>query len=453
MTQNEIGRSGDVVRALRAQFQVRVISREDPDYVSARRVWNRDVDHHPTAIVYCSDVDDVQAAVRVARAHQMPLSVRGAGFDVVGRAVRPDGLVIDLSRMNQVRIEQQTGVVGGGATAADVVAAADAADQMAVTGWNGRPGITGLATVGGYGPLLASRGLALDNLIGADLVLADGQCVSVDKDRHADLFWALRGGGGNFGVVTSLKIRLHPARRVLGGMILFAWTEAETVLSRHAEFMHSASNDLAVVVGIIALPDGNPALFFAPAWTGQLSAGEIAMEVLKRCGTPIHVQLGLMSYQELVQGFDARVVNDRHYAVETRWIPKLDINAIAILMAGAARRTSPLSTVILQHFRGLPTQLPPDSTAFGMRREHIMVEAIAAWDSSLDDHGTAHRRWAQDLCRALEPVSLPGGYPNALGPNAHDQIARAYGENLPRLQTVKRRYDPSGIFAATPLPL
>ncbi|MCA1474226.1 FAD-binding oxidoreductase [Bradyrhizobium sp. NBAIM08] len=452
MVQNEISRSGDVVRALKSTLRGRIISPEDPDYANARRTWNRDVDHHPAAIAFCGDVEEVQTAVRIARAHEMPLSVRSAGFDVIGRSVRAGALVIDLSRMNQVRVNQQTGVVGGGATAADVIAAADAADLMAVTGWNGRPGMTGLATVGGYGPLLAKHGLALDNLIGADLVLADGQCVSVDKEQHDDLFWALRGGGGNFGVVTSLKLRLHPVRQVLAGMIMFAGAEAETVLRRYAEVMQSASNDLAVVAGIISLPNGVPALFLAPAWTGQLSAGEIAMEVLKRCGTPIHVQLDWMSYQDLVRGFDARVVDHRHYAVETRWIAKLDVDAISILLAGAARRTSPFSTIILQHFRGLPTQLPPDSTAFGMRREHVMVELIAAWDPSPDNLGTVHRHWAHELSRALAPVSLPGGYPNALGPDADDQVARAYGEHLPRLQAVKRRYDASGVFAATPLP-
>src|SRR5262249_35846443 len=161
-------------------------------------------------------------------------------------------------------------------------------------GWNGLPGMTGLTTVGGYGPLIASHGLALDSLTGAELVLADGQRLVVDRHKNPDLLWALQGGGGNFGVVTSMKVRLYPARRVLGGMILFPWAEAEAVLRRYAEAIGSASNDLSVVTGIISLPDGSPALFLAPAWTGEMSEGEFAMEVLQRCGTPMHAEIAPM---------------------------------------------------------------------------------------------------------------------------------------------------------------
>jgi FAD/FMN-containing dehydrogenase len=321
-----------------------------------------------------------------------------------------------------------------------------------VTGWNGVPGMVGLTTVGGYGPLIASHGLALDSLTGAELVLADAQRITVDQDENPDLLWALKGGGGNFGVVTSMKVRLHPARQVLGGMILFPWGEAETVLGRYARAIRSASNNLSVVIGMISLPDGSPALFLAPAWTGEISDGEIAMEVLKHCGKPMHVQIAQMSYQNLIQSFDARVANDRHYALETRWIPAFDPEAISALIAGGASRTSPFSTIILQHFRGLPKQLPPGSSAFGLRREHVMVEIIACWDPTAGDCGCLHKRWARDLTQTLAPMSLPGGYPNMLGPHAHDQIAHAYGGNLPRLQAIKRRFDPDGFFSATPLP-
>lgn len=453
MLHDVVGKSEQAVHDLRARIQSRVTARGDEGYENARKVWNGAVDRYPAAIAFCESPEDVQAAVRTARAHDMPVSVRSRGHNAAGRSVRPDALVIDLSPMNRVRIDDQIATVAGGATAATVIAAATASNLMAVTGWNGVPGMTGLATVGGYGPLIASHGLALDSLAGADLVLADGQRLTVDRDKNPDLLWALQGGGGNFGVVTSLKVRLHPALQVLGGMILFPWDEAETVLGRYAKTIGSAGNNLSVVIAIISLPDGSPALFLAPAWTGGISGGEMAMEVLQRCGRPMHTQIAPMSYQALVQGFDARVANDRHYAVETRWIPALNPETISALIAGGARRTSPFSTIILQHFRGLPTQIPPESTAFGLRREHVMVEIIACWDPTAGDNGSAHRRWAQDLCRTLAPMSLPGGYPNLLGPQAQDQIAQAYGNNITRLQAVKRRFDPDGFFSATPLPL
>jgi hypothetical protein len=441
------------VRDLHAQMQGRVTDRGGEGYENARKVWNGAVDHCPVAIAFCESREDVQAAVRTARAHEIPVSVRSCGHDAAGRSVRPDGLVIDLSLMNHVQIDNQIATVAGGATAAAVIAAATANDLMAVTGWNGVPGMTGLTTVGGYGPLVASHGLALDSLIGAELALADGQCGTVDRNENPDLLWAVKGGGGNFGVVTSMKVRLHPARRVLTGMILFPWREAETVLGRHAEAIESASNNLSVVIGMISLPDGSPALFLAPAWTGEMSEGEIAIEVLQRYGKPMHAQIGSMSYQDLIQSFDARVANNLHYAVETRWMPPLNPEAISALIKGGATRTSPFSTIILQHFRGVPTQIPPDGTAFGLRREHVSVEIIACWDPTAGDNSHVHKQWARDLRQTLGPMSLPGGYPNLLGPHAQEQIAHAYGNNITRLQAVKRRFDPDCFFSATPLPL
>jgi FAD/FMN-containing dehydrogenase len=438
---------------LRAQMPGRVTARGDESYESARKVWNGAVDHYPAAIAFCENVDNVQAVVRMARAHDMPVSVRGRGHDSAGRSVRPDALVIDLSLMSHVHIEGQIATVAGGAPAGKVISAAAERNLMAVTGWHGLPGMIGAATVGGYGPLIASHGLALDHLVGAELVLADGQRLTVDQEHNPDLLWALKGGGGNFGVVTSAKVRLHPERPVLGGMILFPWGEAETVLRRYAEAMASASIHLSVVIGIISLPDGSPALFLAPAWTGEVSDGEVAIEVLKRCGKPMHAQIASMSYQDLIHSFDARVPNDRHYAFENRWIPAFNRETISALIAGGAGRTSPFSTIILQHFRGMPTQIPPGSTAFGLRREHVLVEIIACWDPVTGDDGSLHKRWASDLSRTLAPISLPGGYLNLLGPHAHDQIAHAYGENLTRLQATKRRFDPDGVFSATPLPL
>jgi len=453
MVQNVIEQSERALHDFKSRMRGRIITRGDEGYENARKVWNGAVDNHPAAIIFCENVEDVQAAVRTARILNLPLSVRSCGHDAAGRSVRPDAVVIDLSLMDRVWIDDHVATVAGGAPAAKVIAAATANKLLAVTGWNGVPGMTGAATVGGYGPLIASHGLALDSLIGAELVLADGQRVVADQDDNPDLLWALKGGGGNLGVVTSMKIRLHPARRILGGMILFRWGEAEKVLGRYAKAIRSASNNLSVVIGIMSLPDGSPTLFLAPAWTGEISDGEIAMEVLKRCGEPVHVQIASMSYQELIQGFDARVANDRHYALETRSMPVLSPASISTLIAGGASRTSPFSMIILQHFRGVPTQVPPDSTAFGLRREHVLVEIIACWDPTVGGDGSVHQRWARDLCQSLEPVSLAGGYPNLLGPHAKDQIAQAYGSNIMRLQAVKRRFDPDGVFSATPIPV
>jgi FAD/FMN-containing dehydrogenase len=437
---------------LNARIKGRVIVRGDESYDEVRKVFNGAMDHYPLAIAFCKSTEDVQAAVLVARAQNVPISVRSRGHDIYGRAVQMGAIVIDLSLMNDVTIDGQVAIVAGGASASEVISAASERSLIAVTGWNGVPGMTGLVTGGGYGPLLARYGLALDSLVGVELVLANGERVTADQDTNPDLLWACKGGGGNCGIITSLRLRLHPARPVLAGMILFAWQEAQAVMSRYVKAVENASNDLSVVIGIVSLPDGNPALFLAPVWIGETFEGEAAIEVLKRCGSPIHTQIGTMGYPDLIQSFDARVAVDKHYATETRWLPELSQEAIFALIAGGASRASPFSTIIVQHFRGLPTQLPPDSTAFGIRREHFMIEIIACWDPSDRGDGKAHRRWAHDVSESLRPVSLAGGYPNLLGPHAAYQIKHAYGANLAKLLAVKRQFDPEHVFKATPIP-
>jgi FAD/FMN-containing dehydrogenase len=423
---------------------------DDENYATARRVWNCAVDHHPAMIAFCETAEDVQSAVQTARAHHLPISVRGGGYDVAGRSVQPDSMVIDLSRMNQVEVHGRIATVAGGATAATVIAAAAEHSLIPVTGWNGVIGMTGLTLNGGYGPLIASHGLALDSLVGAELVIADGRRITVNADKNPDLLWALKGGGGNFGVVTSMTFRLHTHRQVMGGMILFPWSDAEKVLSGYAGKVATAGNELSVVAGMFCFPDGNPVLFLAPAWTGEPALGDAIMASLQSLGTPIHTQIGTMSYQDLIRSFDSRVVNGCNYAVQTRSLPALTQKAVSAIVESASYLSSPLSTIILQHFRGAATQISLEATAFGLRREHFLVEVIAAWN---EGDGGSHRSWAQDLSNALAPAALPGGYPPLLEAGDRERIVQAYGANLTRLRDVKRQFDPQGLFSATPLPV
>ncbi|HEY8015429.1 MAG TPA: FAD-binding oxidoreductase, partial [Dongiaceae bacterium] len=214
----------------------------DDAYAHARQIWNGAVDHRPALFAFCETAEDVQSALQIARVHGLPLSVRGGGHDWAGRALRPDGLVLDLSGMRRVTIDAEARVatVEGGATAGDVIAAAAPHGLAAVTGSAGAVGMAGLTLGGGYGPLSARYGLALDNLLSVELVLADGRLVTADAATNPELFWALRGGGGNFGVVTAMRIRLHPLRELLGGLILFSWHEADAVLQGYAALAASA---------------------------------------------------------------------------------------------------------------------------------------------------------------------------------------------------------------------
>jgi len=437
---------------LRAVMLGNVLLPGERAYSSACQIWNGAVDHRPALFALCRTVEDVQAAVRTARAHNLPLSVRGGGHDWAGRALRHDGLVVDLSGMRGVEVDHQARVakVGGGATAIDLITAAAPHGLAAATGTVGAVGMVGMTLGGGYGPLTSRYGLALDNLLEAKVVLADGQVVVANGFENAELFWALRGGGGNFGVVVSITVRLHPIDKLLAGLILFPWSEAESVLRGYAEKVASAPDELTVTVCMLSCPTGEPLLFLAPTWSGEHSEGEQIITGLQTLGTPILVRVGPMSCSDLLAMHDTHVVNGRHYAVKTHWISAMTPEVISKLVAAGAYRASPLSAIKLYPFHGAATRVPFDATAFGLRREHFLVEITAAWEPG--DNIAIHRQWAQNFSRALAPVELPGGYPNLLGPEELDRIAQAYGDNIGRLQQVKRRFDPEWIFSATPLP-
>jgi FAD/FMN-containing dehydrogenase len=437
-------------------------TRLDPDRVlvsgrafdESRRIWNGAVAARPALIARCETPAEVQAAVRVAGDHQLPLSVRGGGHDWAGRALRQGGLVIDLSGMRQVAVDAgaRIATVQGGSTADDVTAAAAPHGLTAVTGTVRSVGMAGLTLGGGYGPLMGRFGLALDNLVGAEVVLADGRLVSTDATHEPELCWALRGGGGNFGVVTSMRIRLHPIDQVLAGLVLYPWPQAAEVWERVGAILQDAPDELSVQSGLLTGPDGNLALLLAPVYSGDLAHGEKAVSQLRRLGTPLSSTIAPMGYSDMLGLYDAWVETGRHFAIRTRTVADLTPDVVSVLVDAGSTITSPLSGIFLHHAHGAAARVPDDATAFGIRRDHFMVEIVAGWEPS-DGDSARHRAWADSVSTALAVHALPGGYPNLLAPGDHEQIAGAYGPNTARLRAAKTRFDPDGIFSATPLPL
>ena len=421
-------------------------------YEQSRRLWNGAIDHAPALIVRPHTRDEVRVAVLAARHHDLPLSVRGGGHDWAGRALRQDGLVIDLSGMTHVIVDpgNRIATVQGGATAGDVIDAAQAHGLSAATGTVGEVGMAGLTLGGGYGPLIGRYGLALDNLLGAEVVLADGRLVTASRSREAELYWALRGGGGNFGVVTSMSLRLHPVSDVLGGLIVYPWSDAARVWTLLDDILADAPDQLTVQTGMLAGPDGCPTVFLAPVWCGDAAPGERAIRPLRSLGTPLSVHVALTSYAGLLSQFDAHAVAGRHYAVRTRSVGRFTPEVIGALCTAGEHQTSRYSGVAVHHFHGAATRVPLGSTAFGVRTPHRMIEIVAAWQP--DDDKTAHLAWADRVAAELAPHALRGGYPNMLGPDDHDQIAHAYGSNAARLRAAKKHFDPDGIFSAIALP-
>jgi FAD/FMN-containing dehydrogenase len=454
---NTIGKSEiPAADELRQVMQGKVVVYGDEEYSRARQVWNGAVEHQPALFAMCENTSDVQAAVRSARAHELPLSVRGGGHDWAGRALRHDGLVVDLSKMRRVDVDPVTSVatIQGGATAVDVITAASAHGLVAATGNCGTIGMVGLTTGGGYGPLTPRYGLALDNLLSADVVLADGRRVHCDDRENPELFWALRGGGGNFGVVVSMRLRLHPVRDVVAGMILFPWSDAESVLRGYTAVIDSAPDQFSVMAGMLSAPDGSPVALLAPMWSGEDKRGEEFIARLKKLGTPVLEQVGRMSYRDWLGMSDSQVVAGRHCTSQTRWLAELTPGAISAIVVGGQQKTSPFSCIIIANFRGAASRVPLPSTAFGLRKEHFMVEIVSIWEPSAGDDGHIHEEWARSLSDNLAPHALPGGYPNMLGPDEYEQTAHAFGSNGGRLRRLKQIFDPDGVFtSAISLPL
>ncbi len=309
--------------------------------------------------------------------------------------------------------------------------------------------MAGLALGGGYGPLTGRVGMALDSLLGAEVVLADGRVVLADETHEPDLFWALRGGGGNFGVVTSLRVRLHPFAEVWTGAVAFAWKEAQSVLNKYADMVAAIADELTVQPMLVPGPDGKLTVTMLPTWCGDSREDMKILDQIKALGAPVLAQVGRMSYADMLTHSDQLVPDGLCWLIRTVTLARLEPGAVEILIAAAESRSSLLSSLSLHPFCGAGERIPLQSTAFGLRTRHLLVGIYAAWEPGDD---TPHRAWADAVEVSLKPYALPGAYPNYFGTDRPEQAAQAYGRNTARLLQIKAHYDPKGVFNATSLP-
>ena len=436
---------------LAALLTGQIILPEDEPYEQVRQIWNGGVTTRPIAFIRCATPQDVIHAVRWVRSHELPLSVRGGGHDFAGRALREQGVVIDCSLMRAVTIdpETRTARVQGGATAGDLIEAAQHYGLATTTGTNSIVGLAGFTLGGGYGSLMGAYGLGADNLLSAQVVTADGELVSANEEEHADLLWGLRGGGGNFGVVVSLEYRLHPLTAVVAGSLLYPLEQASAVLRHFNDFLATAPDELTVQSGFLTMPSGQPALFFAPVYCGPLQAGEQALAPLRTFGTPLMEQTQPIAYNSFIRQRDANVPSGRHYYEQTQSLHGLQSETIEALIEQGLPFPSPFSLISLHHFHGAASRVGASETAFALRQNHLMVELIAAWEPQSSNEEHKHIQWAQKLSQALAPYALKGGYINLLDEEEQERVKLAFGPNYERLRELKRAYDPEDVFSST----
>jgi FAD/FMN-containing dehydrogenase len=314
----------------------------------------------------------------------------------------------------------------------------------------------GLTLGGGYGPLIGRFGLALDNLASAEVVLADGRVVLADHENEEELFWALRGGGGNFGVVTAMRIKLHRLPSVRSGLLIYPFSEAKAVLERSANIANSAPDELTVQVGVVHGPDGSPVVLINPTWSGEPGAAEARTAPFSKLGALLMGANETSSYRQSLTVFDPFIVNGRRNFMDSSWIPVLDSSGVDAFVAAGESAVSAGCALYTHEFKGAAARVPEEATAFGLRREHVVVEILAAYvDRSDPIEEERHRQWTRRTRDSFNATALPGGYPNYLdSDDDQDRITRSYGGNAARLIKAKWRYDPDNVFRSTiPLPV
>jgi hypothetical protein len=430
-------------------FSGQLVQPADAGYDVWRRVHNGLIDKHPAAIARCHGVADVVDAVKLARTLDLEVAVRGGGHNVAGHGTLDHGLLIDLSPMKGIYVDVPTRTVRaeGGVLWKELNRETQLHGLATTGGVIGSTGIAGLTLGGGIGWLMPKYGLALDNLRAADLVTADGQVLRASGDENPDLFWALRGGGGNFGIATSLEYNLHMVGPVItGGVVAHPLARALDVLRFFRDTCAHLPEEMMLIAGLQTAPDGSSAKLVGvlAAHSGSLADGEAAVRPLKVCGPPVMDALGPIPYCTLNNMLDPAFPKGALNYWKAQFLIDLSDEAIRTLVRSFEACPSPMSHIIIEHLHGAATRIPVVSTACTLRTVGFNVVIVSQWTSADEtERGVA---WARDTFSALTPYLAPTRYINYLEADAVDPAAVAYGSNLRRLQELKGKWDPDNFF-------
>ena len=436
------------VRDFAAGLRGPLLRSGDDGYDAARRVWNGMIDRRPALIARCGGVADVMATVRFAREHRLLLAVRGGGHNITGNAVCEGGLMLDLSGMKSVRVDPRarTARAEAGLTWGEYNRETQAFGLASTGGVVSTTGIAGLTLGGGLGWLMGKHGLSCDNLLSADIVTADGQFLTASAEENPDLFWGLRGGGGNFGVATSFEYRLHPVGPVVAGMVLHPIAKAKEVLRFYRDFARGCPDEALAAAALMTAPDGTPVVAVIVAHIGDLAAGERVVAPVRRFGAPLLDTIAPTSYAQLNTLFDAAVP---YGGVQRYWkssfLKELGDEMLDIMIARTTKFLSPMSMVLFFHMHGAATRVDRDATAFGLRQDQWDYDVISQWT---DPGETArHVEWTREFWNAVEPFATGDVYVNHLdAEEGTTRIRAAYGGHYDRLVALKNKHDPTNLF-------
>ena len=436
------------ISALRSGLRGPVLLAGDEGYEAARRVWNGNVDRRPAVIVRCMNASDVEQAVDFARTRSLLVSIRGGGHSAPGYGTNDGGLVIDLSAMKTISVDpaKRTARAEGGVLWREFDAATQAHGLATTGGTVSNTGIGGLTLGGGLGWLGGKHGLSIDNLLSAEVVTADGQLRKASAEEHPDLFWALRGGGGNFGVVTAFEYRLHPVGEVLGGMVLYPLDQAAAVLRFYRDFCPTLPDEAEAYAALLTSPEGVPVAALLLGYNGPVDQGEKILAPARRFGTPLADMVAPMPYVARQSMLDVPFAeHGLHRYWRSAFTEHIPDALIDELVAAAAKFSSPLSSLILFYLHGAGARVPATETAFSARRVQWDFDAIGQWAEGTQS--PAHIAWVRETWKRVEPHLKGSVYINHVAADDLPEKVRAsFGDNYQRLRQLKTRFDPTNLF-------
>jgi FAD/FMN-containing dehydrogenase len=440
----------------KAQFRGDVVVPGDASYDEVREIWNAMIDRTPAMIARCASPEDVVKAVKFARQNELLVSIRGGGHNIAGNAVCDDGLMIDLSLMKNVQVDlnARRATVDPGCILADFDAAAQAHGLATPLGINSTTGVAGLTLGGGFGWLSRKYGMTVDNLLSANVVLADGKQVRASEKENADLFWGLRGGGGNFGIVTSFEFQLHPVGpNVLSGLIVFPFDQAKSVITQFARFTETMPDELNVWMVTRKAPPlpflqadvhGKEMVALALCYVGDPAEGEKLIEPLRGFGTAHGEHVGVQPYVAWQQAFDPLLARGARNYWKSHNFSKLSDGAIDAIIEYAAKLPSPHCEIFVGSIGGQTARVAADAMAYSSRDANYVMNVHGRWESAAEDDRCI--AWAREFFAKSQPFASAGAYINFLTEDESDRVAFAYGKVYDQLVALKKKYDPTNFF-------